>query len=643
MNFFALQDQARSNTRKLVFLFCAAVVTLILITSALVVGLMFYAEQQEMGLTTNFLTSTIFLQVSLVVLAVVGLGTLYRLGQLRGGGKTVAEAMGGRLLNTITRDADERKILNVVEEMAIASGTPVPQVYLMEEESINAFAAGYRPRDAVIGITRGCIRELSRDELQGVVAHEFSHIFNGDMRLNIRLIGLLYGIMVIGLIGYHMLHSSRYRGRSSSGKKGGGGIVMLGLGLMVVGYGGTFFGNMIKSAVSRQREYLADASAVQFTRSADGIGGALKKIGGYTAGTEIASKDASEISHMLFCNGIKTGFTSLFATHPPLSDRIGRIDPQWKRGETYFRAKLKEMETESGISHFANAGGEQSNEGLTEANGDKQGVSALENIGNPGVDNFAQAAATISGFSASVMEDAHNSMSASLIIYSLMIALSDAETSNKQMLILQENLEDNEYRALEKIQGEVSGLVRAQYLTLVDLCMPSLKELSPVQYRDFMSQVSLLIMADKEISLFEWCLFKILRYTLDDRPDRRLKSVALKSIHKDCEVLLSVLAHSGHSNEQEAEAAFLAAKEFLELNMGMKYQHNLGANTGRLEKALDKLNTLKPLEKPKLLKAMVTCINSDGKVTGEESELLRAVGSLLDCPIPPLLPEQRFI
>jgi Zn-dependent protease with chaperone function len=646
MNFFALQDQARSNTRKLVFLFGAAVLTLILITSALVVGLIFYAEQQEMGLTTDFLTSTIFLQVSLVVIAVVGLGTLYRLAQLRGGGKTVAEAMGGRLLNTITRDADEKKILNVVEEMAIASGTPVPPVYLMEEESINAFAAGYRPRDAVIGVTRGCIRELNRDELQGVIAHEFSHIFNGDMRLNIRLIGLLYGIMVIGLIGYHMLRGGRYSGSSRSGKKGGGGIVMLGLGLMVVGYGGTFFGNMIKSAVSRQREYLADASAVQFTRNPEGIGGALKKIGGYTAGTEITSKDASEISHMLFCNGIKAGFSSLFATHPPLSDRIGRIDPQWKGDETKLHAKEKAMGTEAGVSHFANTGSEQSSnlntEGIQGIQG-AQDASALENIGNPGVDNLSQAAATLSEFSATVMEDAHNSMSASLIIYSLMIALSDAETSIRQMKILQENLEENDYRALEKIREEVSGVARANYLTLVDLCMPSLKQLSPVQYRDFISQVSLLIMADEEISLFEWCLFKILRYTLDDRPDRRLKSVALKSLHKDCEVLLSVLAFAGHSQEQEAEAAFMAAKEFLELNMGMQYQHNLGANTGKLEKALDKLNNLKPLEKPKLLKAMVTCINADGKVTGEESELLRAVGSLLDCPIPPLLPEQRFI
>ena len=310
-------------------------------------------------------------------------------------------------------------------------------------------------------------------------------------------------------------------------------------------------------------------------------------------------------------------------------------------------AKAAKMETESGVSNFANSGSEQSSQqntqGQTDGLGGTQGASALENIGNPGVDNFSQAAATISGFSATVMEDAHNSMSASLIIYSLMIALSDVETSDRQLQILREHLEDNDYRALEKIRKEVSSVARANYLTLVDLCMPSLKQLSQVQYRDFMSQISLLIMADKEISLFEWCLFKILRYTLDDRPDRRMKSFKLKTLYKECEVLLSVLAFAGHSKEQEAEAVFMAAKEFLELNMGMQYQHNLGANTGKLEKALDKLNNLKPLEKPKLLKAMVTCINSDGQVTGVESELLRAVGSLLDCPIPPLLPEQRFI
>ena len=627
MNFFAHQDEARSQTRKLVFLFVAAVVTLIVLTSFLVFALFFAAETQDVGLSVDMLGSEVFLGVTAVVLAVVGLGTMFRLVQLGGGGKAVAEAMGGRLLNTSTRDADERKILNVVEEMAIASGSPVPPVYLMEEKSINAFAAGYKARDAVIGITRGCIQELDRDELQGVIAHEFSHIFNGDMRLNIRLMGLLYGIMVLGIIGYHILRSSRYRSSSRSSKGNGGGIIFLGLGLMVIGYGGTFFGNMIKSAVSRQREYLADASAVQYTRNPEGIGGALKKIGGFPSGSVIDGKDVSEISHMLFCDGIKHSFSSLFATHPPINKRIQRIDPQWHGGSARQSASASEIAGEEGASHFAgNSGG-----------------SALDNIGSPTVENISQAATTLASIPAIVIEEAHNTMSASLMIYSLLINLSDEATASCQMQILKQELADNDFQALEIIRKEVASVKREDYLVLVDLAMPSLKQLSKIQYRFFMAVLGKLIMADNEISLFEWCLFKILRYTLDERTDRRLKSRSLKSLHKDCEVLLSVLAFSGQQDEKEAESAFLAAKEYLELNMGMQYRHNIGANTGQLEKALDSLNNLKPLEKPKLLKAMAAAINADGHVTAEEGELLRAVGSLLDCPIPPLLPEQRFI
>lgn len=627
MNFFAHQDEARSQTRKLVFLFIAAVVTLIVLTSFLVIVLFFAAETQNAGLSVDMLGSEVFLGVTAVVLAVVGLGTMFRLVQLGGGGKAVAEAMGGRLLNTSTRDADERKILNVVEEMAIASGSPVPPVYLMEEKSINAFAAGYKPRDAVIGITRGCIQELDRDELQGVIAHEFSHIFNGDMRLNIRLMGLLYGIMVLGIIGYHILRGSRYRSSSRSSKNNGGGIIFLGLGLIVIGYGGTFFGNMIKSAVSRQREYLADASAVQYTRNPEGIGGALKKIGGYPSGSIIDGKDVSEISHMLFCDGIKHSFSGLFATHPPINERIKRIDPQWRGGSARQSSGSGEIASEEGASHFTgNSGG-----------------SALDNIGSPTAENISQAATTLASIPVKVIEEAHNTMSASLMIYSLLINLSDEAAASAQLQILKQELEDNDYQSLETIRKEVASVKREDYLVLVDLAMPSLKQLSKIQYRFFMAVLGKLIMADNKISLFEWCLFKILRYTLDEHPDSRLKSRSLKSLHKDCEVLLSVLAFSGQQDDKEAESAFLAAKEYLELNMGMQYRHNIGANTGQLEKALDSLNNLKPLEKPKLLKAMAAAINADGKVTAEEGELLRAVGSLLDCPIPPLLPEQRFI
>lgn len=636
MNFFAHQDQARSNTRKLVVLFVCAVITLIIVTSLLVVAVLFYAESQtEMALNTDIFSSKIFIQVSLVVIAVVAIGTLIRFGQLRGGGKSVAEAMGGRLLNTNTRDADERKILNVVEEMAIASGIPVPPVYLMEDESINAFAAGYRPRDAVIGVTRGCIRELERDELQGVVAHEFSHIFNGDMRLNIRLMGLLYGIMVIGLIGYHILRGSRYRSAGSrSGKGGAGGILLLGVGLMVVGYGGTFFGNMIKSAVSRQREFLADASAVQFTRNPDGIGGALKKIGGYTKGTEIDSKDASEISHMLFCNGMKTSFMGLFATHPPMNERIQRIDASWKQLEKSAPAPGS-MASEEGVSHFASSASAINSAANTD--------SAVENIGNPSAAHIIMAATTLSDISAAVREEAHNTIGASLMIYSLLIALSDQEVKAKQHLILQEELNENDYRSLQKIANNCDDIPREKYLSIIDLTMPSLKQLSRIQYREFMTTLSALMFADEEISLFEWSLFKILRYTLDEHVDRRLKYIPIEGLAKECEVLLSILASAGHADTAEAASAFQAAEKYLEMKKDLSFKAELGSDTVALEKALDRLIHLKPLQKPLLLKAMVSCINADGQVTAEETELLRAVGSLLDCPIPPLLPGQRFI
>ena len=633
MNFFSHQDEARANTRKLVFLFVCAVLTLIVITSFLVIGVLFYAESQaEIGINTEFLTSTIFIQVSLVVIVVIAIGTLVRMAQLRGGGKVVAESLGGRLLNTGTRDADERKILNVVEEMAIASGTPVPPVYLMEDEAINAFAAGYKPRDAVIGITRGCIRELSRDELQGVIAHEFSHIFNGDMRLNIRLMGLLYGIMVLGIIGYHILRGGRYRVASSRSSKGNGGaILFLGLGLLVIGYGGTFFGNLIKSAVSRQREFLADASAVQYTRNPDGIGGALKKIGGYSEGTQISSSDASEISHMLFCSGIKEKFSGMFATHPPLNERIKRIDPRWDGKLAYSRPSPGEAheETAEGVSHFA----------ATESS---TAPSALDAVGNPTNAHLAQAAATLADFPTLVIEEAHSTQGATLLIFAMLISLSDDTTAEKQLGLLKAQLDDSDYLALTQVSRAMVKIPRQEFLSLIDLALPSLQQLSQAQYRVFMTTLGKLIMADQEISLFEWCLFKILRYNLDERPDRRVKHVGLKKLARESEVLLSVLAACGLDENEKAVAAFNRASEFLELGP-MNFHAQVAGNTDLLENALDRLNSMKPLQKPKLLKAMVTCINADGQVTAEEGELLRAVGTLLDCPIPPLLPGQRFI
>jgi Zn-dependent protease with chaperone function len=621
VNFFEHQDRARSSTRTLVFLFIAAIVTLILITTFLVVTVLGLAEAQESRSAIDFdlVTSDIFLLVSAGVISIVVLGTLFRFAQLKGGGRSVAQGLGGRLLNVQTKDADERKILNVVEEIAIASGMPVPEVYLLEDPAINAFAAGFRPQDAVIGVTRGCIQQLNRDELQGVIAHEFSHIFNGDMRLNIRLIGWLYGITVIGLIGYYLMRGSSYGSRNSRDNKKGA-IIMLGLGLLVIGYGGTFFGNLIKAAVGRQREFLADASAVQFTRNPEGISGALKKIGGYAGGTRLAAANASEISHMLFGEGMRAGFFGMFATHPPLDERIQRLDPSWKGGKQAARTVARKAQAET-VSGFAPA---YAAEGV------------FTNIGEITSANLAVARQQLQKIPSVINEEIHTTLGSCLLMYSLVVACSEQTVAAKQLSYLQANLGPDSYGSFFGLYGQVGALPRELYLTLVDLALPSLKQLSSDQYGVFIGHLQQLMLADAEVSMFEWCLFKILRYNLDRRAARDEPLVDLDVCTSECQILLSALAQTGHSTLVEASAAFAASARELRLNVTLELEWNKSPDIAVLEQVLGKLKNLRPLQKPRLLKAMVLCIQHDGKVSSEEGELLRAVAVVLDCPVPPL-------
>ncbi|MEE8349902.1 MAG: M48 family metallopeptidase, partial [Acidobacteriota bacterium] len=349
MDFFEYQDQARRTTRRLVVYFLLAVVVIILAVYLAILLISFYSLRSASLVEFQWWNPLVFKWAVPITLAVIVIGSIYKTAMLSEGGEVVARWLGGRPLNPNTPNPEERRLLNVVEEMAIASGTPVPSVFVLDqEEGINAFAAGFTPGDAVIGVTRGTMTRLSRDELQGVIAHEFSHILNGDMLLNLRLIGVLNGILVIALIGYAIMRGS---GRNSGSKKeGGGAIVIFGLALLVIGYVGVFFGRLIKSAVSRQREFLADASAVQFTRNPDGLAEALKKIGGLAHGSGIQNPRAEEISHLFFANGLgpaklqpssgkpavrrrSAPVSSAFgfmATHPSLPDRILRIDPSFK-------------------------------------------------------------------------------------------------------------------------------------------------------------------------------------------------------------------------------------------------------------------------------------------------------------------------
>ena len=337
MDFFAAQDLARRKTKWLVFYYILALICMVIgiyvvVIVAFNVGSNLPAEaggDSDFGeYQLSFWHPGIFLLVALLNTAVVGLGSLSKIVELRGGGgQQVASLMGGRPVQPTTNDRGERMLLNVVEEMALASGVSVPPVYVMDgEPGINAFAAGYSPADAVIGVNRGTIDQLNRDELQGVIAHEFSHILNGDMRMNIRLIGILYGIQLVATIGYFVMRMTGGRRRSSDDNKGAAAILVLGIALLVFGSIGQLFARLIKSSISRQREYLADASAVQFTRYPDGIGGALKMIAAASHGSAIESAEAESLSHMFFASCFKSQLSNMFSTHPPLITRIKKLD-----------------------------------------------------------------------------------------------------------------------------------------------------------------------------------------------------------------------------------------------------------------------------------------------------------------------------
>ncbi len=638
MNFFEHQDRAKRKTTQLILLLALAVLSLILITGLMLALFFYYFEahnppyiytQNHPGFWQGLWHSMppqAFVWIGLGISGVVGLGSLFRYGQLQSGGSSVAMAMGGQRISGQTQDTDERKILNIVEEIAIASGTAVPPVYLIEEDSINAFAAGFKPQDAVIGITRGCIQRLSRDELQGVIAHEFSHIFHGDMRLNMRLVAILYGILVIGLIGEFLLRSNRYRSYNSRDKSRGG-IMLLGLGLFVIGYAGTFFGNLIKAAVSRQREFLADASAVQFTRNPGGIAGALKKIGGNPQGSQLHNPNAAQFSHMYFSQGI-ANFLNLMATHPPLAERIRRIEPRWNGS---FATDSPEVLHQSTAPSTGAAGFNALNTSALALDIDAQ----LENIAHPQAVHLDYARAQLDEMPAHIKEATATPTDAQALILGLLLD-SDVNARDQQWRCLSQHLKPAEFNQLRPLAGAAAELPLSQRLPLIELCLTTLKQLSSEQINLLLRLAGALIKADNKISLREWSLYRILRHNLQPNRDTQ-RQLTLTQLASECQLLLSLLAQAGANNSAAAQQAMAKAQLELgkiPLSLLPKEQINLAL----ADVALEKLNQLKPLQKPLLLKAMSQCALDDGKLSLLEAEIFRAIADSLDCPMPPLIP-----
>ncbi|MEM7216899.1 MAG: M48 family metallopeptidase [Pseudomonadota bacterium] len=645
MDFFEAQDTARRKTWQLVALFALALICLLVLTN-LVVGGAYFLFFSDMRVTSTTLYDGVraglalvppetWLIISASVLGVVAAACLYKRVALNAGGRAVAESVGGIPVSPDTTDFAERRLLNVVEEMAIASGISVPPVYVLNEPGINAFAAGFTPDDAVIGITRGALEFLNREELQGVMGHEFSHILNGDTRINLRLIALLFGILFIGIVGQMLLRGSTRgisvggRGRDTGGA--GMGFILFGATLAVIGYTGTFFGNLIKAAVSRQREFLADAAAVQFTRNPQGISRALQKIG--TGGSRLGNSDVSEASHMFFGQAQSMLFSRMMATHPPLEVRIKAIDPSWHGS---FPEQLERLTRNMP-------------EGLA-ALSDIQGVpvdveSLPEQVGRPDAVSVRTADAIVDTTDKRCLDAAHDPYAARLLVYALLTTDLDAskavlgrplERGGRERPGL--SLQDLALLAL--LWGRVRVTDNLHRLALLEMAVPALKRGSDEQIAELLQRVHGLILADTRVELFEWVLHKLLRKELEPhirtprKPKVRYRRI--ERLRDQSVLLIACMSQVGHDEDADRRGAFADALDQLGAGTAdWPLADDTRIDFAQLDAALGKLRDLAPLQKPKLLKACASAVLYDGVINPAEAALLQGLSAALDCPLPP--------
>lgn len=649
MDFFELQDRARAQTRRLIALFALGVAVIVASTTLAVWGVLMLANPAtdaalsagDAGLHRPFDAAEVandpalLALVALGTLLLIGGGSLFRIMQLGGGGAPIAERLGGKPLDHDTADPDERRVLNVVEEMAIASGMPVPPVYMLENErAINAFAAGTTPENAAIGVTRGTVRLLSRDELQGVMGHEFSHILSGDMKINIRLIGVLAGILVLGHLGSLMMRSAWYAGAVGGSRRSrdkGGGVIaiyLLGAVLALLGFVGVFFGSWIKSAVSRQREYLADASAVQFTRSRDGIAGALKKIGGFPRHAMLKTPGADECSHMFFGKGV----SSVFATHPPLAKRILALDPSWDgsyprveeppRGHT--TPEPEKTPPKIAADRFAHA--------VT--------VSAAAMIGQPSNDHLAYAATLYVSIPEPLRAMAGTPFSARAVIAAMLISR-DKPVQRAQLDLVRRHGGEPLLRELRAAAPMVGRLDPGLRLPLIELTAPSLQRLAGEQAEDFRTLVRELIDADGTTDLFEWCLRRLVGKPLDSARRSVTHIYNIKGAEQECEKLLGWLAVAGHTSMQDAHHAYALGIAKLGITPGLAPRSGFEAE--EIDEVVTTLSRTAPRIKKDIVEACAVVISADKTITPQEAELFRVITIALGVPVPPVLPGQPLI
>ncbi len=641
MNFFEQQELARRASTRLIVLFCLAVVAVVVAVNAIGAFLYLSLTGSHGALGAAALPRGFFATNTVIVLALIGGGTWWELNRLAAGGEVVAQMVGARAIDPGTRDLLERRLVNVVEEMALASGVPVPRVYVLDDAAtINAFAAGHSINDAVVAVTRGALTRLTRDELQGVIGHEFSHILNGDMRLNLRLIGVLFGLLMVSMFGRFLMEI----GRGSRDSRGAAPLAVAGLALWIIGYIGVFFGRLIKAGVSRQREFLADAASVQFTRNPDGIGGALRKIGWLSQqqglGSEIGHPNAETLSH-LFLGAARRSFASgLFATHPPLEERVRRI---YGRAVDFVPAPEQPLALALAAADRA----EPEAAPIDYPGGFVSPVAALVAGGAPRADKVPKAIGGASADAAPLAQRLEEPLlaaaqadvgAAQLLVLALLID-KDRAIGDGQRRVLAEALGAPAAQTVDEYHARVQRLPPGARLLLVDRLMPTLRKLPAAAAQRLLALAHTLIVADGRVTLAEFLLFTVLKHRLG--PDAHKPTPArfrhVAELGADAALVLSLVASV--RLPEAPERAFNAAMLLLPGVEGERVPADAIA-LDAVGAALARLNQLAPLAKPAFIKAAAAAAFVDGETNWKAASCLRTICAALDSPLPPQLSKQ---
>ena len=659
MDFFAQQAKVRRSSRTLVWLFALAVL-------AIVVAVDLVCAFFLVGFRPGALVG-----ITIAVIAVIGLCSAYRVASLSGGGAAVAREMNAVEVPADTTNPQWQRLRNVIEEVAIASGVPVPGIYVMQDESgINAFAAGYTPADAAVCVTQGCLDKLNRDELQGVIAHEFSHVLNGDMRLNIRLMGLLFGIMAIWVVGRFLMWGGYFGlGDDNSGgrRRGGssGQVALAGIALLAIGAIGVFFGRLIQAAVSRSRESLADASAVQFTRQTSGIAGALKKIEVFEEGSALQAPRKDEVRHMLFGDAEAS---SLFATHPPIMQRIKALEPGFKPEEldAYVKQWLAAGNDPNNIDLHANlhpwekavhdfarvdgdedirtppAGAAKPIGGVVPMRGAEMAITAAgvaAQVASPGTDDYKAANDLHAQIPAALAAAARDPRGALATVFALAIS-EHPDLQAQQVQTVAQAFDASLGGAVRSLASRMQDLHPMLRLPLAQLAFPMLKRRPRPELDRFTKTLDGLIHADGRVDLDEYCLAKLLQAqvvaALDPAAGFKAGTLKLTDAQDELRDLAALLAHFGNDDDETAQRAFQAAMHDALPNASILYALPEDWQAA-LDRALATLARLTPEGKQLTVRALTRAIAADGKVTVAESEMLRVTCAVLGCPLPPLL------